>query len=228
MMQAPAVELLRVVKLFGTTPALIHVDLSVPAGSVCAVLGGNGAGKSTLLRVIASAVRPTAGTVRVHGHDVVGAPREVRRLVDLMPAGGGFYPELSAVENLRFALGMRAIPERAAQIADVLQRVGLREAADDPTRTFSTGMLRRLAVARLLLTRPCVALLDEPYGALDDEGRSLVDELLDDIRSSGRTAIVVTHEHERARALADLTCWLHRGVVLDGAAPRPGVVGAPA
>lgn len=193
----------------------------MPAGSVCAILGGNGAGKSTLLRVVATALRPTSGIVRVHGRETTTEAGEVRRLIDLMPASGGCYPELSAVENLSFALGMRGSPERAAEISEVLERVGLRGVADDRARTFSTGMLRRLAVARLLLTRPRVALLDEPYGPLDDEGRSLVDGLLEDVRSQGRTALVVTHEHERARAIADSTCWLQHGQVLDDASQRP-------
>lgn len=228
MTSAPAIDARRVVKLFGSTPALVRVDLLVPAGSVCAILGGNGAGKSTLLRVIATALRPTSGTVRVHGRETTSQAGEVRGLIDLMPSDGGCYPELSAAENLRFALGMRGVPERAAEISGVLERVGLRGVADDRARTFSSGMLRRLAVARLLLTRPRVALLDEPYGPLDDEGRSLVDALLTEVRSQARTALVVTHEHDRARAVADSTCWLHRGQVLDDAAQRPVITPAQA
>ena len=223
---ALAIDARRLVKLFASTPALLRVDLSVPAGAVCAIVGGNGAGKSTLLRVLATAVRPTSGTARIHGYDVVGEPQAARALIDLMPAGPGCYPELSAEENLRFALAMRGAPERAAEIPATLDRVGLRRAGRDPTRTFSTGMLRRLAVARLRLARPAVALLDEPYGALDEDGRQLVDELLADVRSSGRTAVLATHEQNRAGALADMICRLERGGVVssDGAVPRDGRV----
>lgn len=207
-----AVATRRLTKLFGTTPALLRAELEVPAGTVCALVGGNGAGKTTLLRILATAARPSSGSASVHGLDVAAQAGAVRRLVDFLPADGGVYLELSALENLRFCVGMRALPTSVDELAEALARVGLAGVADERLRTFSSGMLRRVGLARLIVTRPRVALLDEPYGGLDVEGRDLLDGLLRETRDEGRTAIVATHEQERATALADVVCHLERGI----------------
>lgn len=212
-----AVEARRLAKLFGAVPALLRADLTVPAGTVCAVLGANGAGKTTLLRVLASALRPSAGTGMIYGRDLAIERAAVRALVDLLPTAGGAYPELSALENLRFAARMRGIAARDGVLADALGRVGLSRVADERLRTFSTGMVRRVGLARFHVTRPRLALLDEPYAGLDDDGRGLVDELLSDIRAEGRAAVFATHERDRAAAVADQVVLLDRGVVLAAA-----------
>lgn len=215
-----AVDTAGLVKLFGATPALVRIALTVPAGTVCALTGANGAGKSTLLGVLSTALRPTLGTAQVHGHDVVRRGDVVRGLVDLLPSAGGAYPELSGEENLRFALRLRGQGDRVGAIGSALDRVGLESVASDPARTYSSGMLRRLGLARVLLSRPAVALVDEPYGALDGDGRALVDELLCDIRASGRTALVATHERGRVERLADALHRLERGVLVDSTSGR--------
>ncbi len=215
----PAVETRALVKLFGATPALLRVDLTVPRGSVCAVVGGNGAGKSTLLRVLATVVRPTSGAAWVNGRNVVAEADDVRRCVDLLPATGGLYAELSAVENLRFALQMRGVAATRSELLASLTRVGLGPVADDRAGTYSTGMLRRLGLARVRLTAAPVLLLDEPYGGLDEEGRQLVDELLAVAPAAARTVIVATHERDRVCAVADRVERLDRGVVVPVAAP---------
>lgn len=219
----PAVEAGQLVKLFGATPALVKVDLRVPAGSVCAATGDNGAGKTTLLRILATAARPTSGWLRIHGVDAVADPIRVRSMLDFVPAGGGSYPELTAAENLRFAAAMRGAALQG-EIELALRRVGLSREADVPVRELSTGMTRRLSLARLLVTRPRLALLDEPYASLDEEGRELVDELVDEFRAEGRTTIVATHERARVRALADHVVLLRHGLVV----PRETVQPAPA
>ena len=216
----PAVATCALVKLFGSTPALLRVDLEVPRGSVCAVVGGNGAGKSTLLRVLATVVRPTSGNAWVSGRHVVADAEDVRRSVDLLPAAGGIYAQLTAVENLRFALRMRGVTASPGELRAALARVGLGAVADDRAGTYSTGMLRRLGLARIHLTPAPVLLLDEPYGGLDQAGRQLVDELLASAPAIGRTVIVATHECERVRALADRVERLDRGVLVTSPAAR--------
>lgn len=200
-------------KLFGSTPALVRADVDVRAGSVTVLLGANGAGKSTLLRVLAGALRPTAGSASVWGFDVGADTAAVRRAVDLLPAAGGVYFELSAIENLRFCARMRRLPHGDRELLDALERVGLRAVADAPVGTYSTGMVRRVGLARLLLTRPRLALLDEPYAALDEEGRALLEALLDEARREGRSALVATHERDRSFAIADCVYQLDRGLV---------------
>lgn len=193
----------------------MRADIDVPPGCVAILLGPNGAGKSTLLRLLAGALRPSAGSARVWGHDVVAEPAAVRRAVDFLPAAGGMYLELSALENLRFCARMRGLAHGEAELREALDRVGLLSVAGDKIGTYSTGMVRRAALARLLVTRPQLALLDEPYGALDEEGRALLDEILDETRRDGRSALVATHERDRSVALADRVYELERGLVSD-------------
>lgn len=217
---AVAVEARGLTKLFATTPALIRVDLTVPAAAVVALLGGNGAGKTTLLRVLATSLRPTSGKAHVFGADVTADGRAVRRLIDFLPASGGVYPELTGRENLRFCARMRG-SETASTIDGVLACAGLARVADDPARTYSSGMLRRLGLARLMLTRPRLALLDEPYAGLDEEGRELLDGFLGELRARGGSALLATHEQDRALTVADGVCRLERGLVVDAEPPDP-------
>lgn len=200
-------------KLFGTNPALVRVELQVGSGEICALLGGNGAGKSTLLRILATLVRPTSGTAKICGHDVVAEPLRARGRVDLLPAGGGSYPDLTAMENLRFTMAMRGLAVPDADLAAALRWAGLGSVTDDRVRGYSTGMRQRLGLARMSLTRPPVALLDEPYGALDSSGRELVDSLLASLRAEGTAVLAATHEHDRVRALADHVYKLDRGML---------------
>jgi heme exporter protein A len=209
-----AVATERLTKLFGSVPALIEVDLQVPVGSVCAVVGANGAGKTTLLRLLSTGLRPTGGSARILGRDVLSRSDEVRALVDLLPAQAGLYPELTARENLRFALRMRGLPAGAEALDQALAWAGLGAAADAPACALSTGMARRLGLARLRLARAPVLLLDEPYGAVDEEGRSLVDELLAEARGRGATALVASHERGRLGEVADELVELERGCVV--------------
>lgn len=212
-------------KLYGSVPALIEVDLDVEPGAVCAIVGPNGAGKTTLLRILATATRPTSGTARVFGADVVADADYVRALLDLLPAAGGVYAELTARENLRFACRMRGLDADDVTLEGALEWAGLQEAGDTLARTFSTGMLRRLGLARLRLSRPALLLLDEPYGAIDEEGRALVDELLLEARREERAAVLATHDRERALAVADRLLELRRGVAVPEG--EPAAVGAP-
>ena len=214
-----AVEAHGLVKVFGVTPALVGVDLVVPPGAVCGLVGANGAGKTTLLRCIAAALTPTRGSVTVLGRDTRRRAADVRALVDVVPASGGAYPELNAAENLRFALAMRGIRAAEAPLGEALARAGLLQAADDPVRSYSSGMVRRLALARAMLTRPPLLLLDEPYATLDDDGRDLVDAIVADARRDGRSVVLSTHDRERLVELADVVVELAGGASLP--APTP-------
>lgn len=208
-----AVDVRGLVKVFGVTPALVGVDLLVPRGTVCGLLGGNGAGKTTLLRCVATALRPTQGTVSVLGHDSSRRPTDIRKLTDLVPTAGGAYPDMTARENVQFSLAMRGCRLRKERIDEALLRAGLQGVGDELVRTYSSGMVRRLALARVLLTRPPLLLLDEPYAALDEEGRELVDDVLADARRDGRSVLIATHDRVRIAARADAVVQLDRGAL---------------
>jgi heme exporter protein A len=206
-MSAPAVETTGLSRRYGRRWALSDVSLVVPAGQVVMLAGRNGSGKSTLLRVLATALRPDHGEVRVAGHDVRRELERVRRAVALLGHQSYLYEALSARENLEIAasfLGRRADPA-------LLARVGLEARADDPVASFSAGMRKRLALARVLLQAKPIVLLDEPYGELDPPGFALLDGVVGELRASGATVIMATHLVDHGRKLCDHALLLEAG-----------------
>ncbi|MGH7544778.1 MAG: ABC transporter ATP-binding protein, partial [Gemmatimonadota bacterium] len=167
-----------VFRRYGFHWALRGVDLDAERGSIVALIGANGSGKTTLLKVIATGLKATRGSVEVMGFDVAKEPDEVRRRVGLLSHYSYLYDELTALENLRFAAEMYGSDAGADALDGALRSVGLLPVRDAFVRTFSSGMKKRLALARASLHRPPVVLLDEPYGALDAAGLDWVDRLL--------------------------------------------------
>ena len=185
------------------------VTLRVAPGEVVGLLGANGSGKSTLLRILATLLRPHRGAVSVCGHDVVRAPDGVRQQIGYLAHVPGLYDDLTARENLRFAASMLDRP--AIEIDAALERVGLTRFAVDRVRGFSSGMQRRLAIARLMLARPRLLLLDEPYSNLDPAGIALINSLITDWSTGGAAALVVLHELAPAERVLDRTVSLADG-----------------
>lgn len=194
------------------------LSLRVDPGECVAVVGHNGSGKTTLLRVLSTVLRPTRGTGSIFGHDLVRDADGVRASCAMLNHGGGLYGDLTAAENLVFA--QRMMGERADMqaIKHALERVGMSAFANTRVRTFSSGMQRRTAVARLYLRDARLLLLDEPYNSLDGDGVSLVDELLASVRSKGGAAVVVLHDLERTNTEFDRVIELAQGRIVTGAA----------
>ncbi len=207
---APALRLQGVSKRFGWTWALRSVDLRLERGELLALMGPNGAGKSTLLKILATLVKPTEGEVRVLGHDPGEESGGIREKVGFLSAHGYLYDELTARENLRFAALMSGVTDWRDRAGEALDRVGLIRAADLRVGGYSSGMRRRLALARLLLRPLEMVLLDEPYASLDTEGIELVDELVEEMQEAGRTLVLASHQWGRTLEAAD------RVVVLEG------------
>jgi heme ABC exporter ATP-binding subunit CcmA len=205
----PAIDATAVARRFGSNWVLRGVTLRVDAGEVVGLLGANGSGKSTLLRILATLLRPHAGAARVWGHDVVRAAHEVRSRVGYLAHSPGLYDDLTARENLSFAAAMLA--REAREVDSVLDRVGLRAAGSQQVRGFSVGMKRRLALARLMLVRPRLLLLDEPYSNIDTDGIALINSLIADWAAEGVAALVVLHELAPATGVLDRTATLHDG-----------------
>jgi ABC-type multidrug transport system ATPase subunit len=204
---APAVRLRSITRVFGVTPAVVRVDLTVERGEVVLLRGPNGAGKSTLLRVIATALSPTYGSGDVFGFDLVRERERIRARVELLGHRTRLYEDLTAAENLRFACAMTGSDPDGVPRA--LDRVGLAEVADERVRGFSQGMRQRVAVARALLREPDLLLLDEPYAGLDTAARDAVDSAVAEARDAGRTVLLATHDVTRG-SLATRT------MVMDG------------
>lgn len=229
----PGIETRDLARLFRRSPALAGVSVRVDAGRAVAVLGANGAGKTTLLRILATALRPSFGSAAVDGIDVAERPEEIRPRVAFLPHGTGLYDDLTAVENLDFAAALLRIPgpDRGGRVRTALERVGLAEERDARVGRFSAGMRRRLALGRILLGHPRLVLLDEPYAALDAEGLTLVDELLDEWRGVGTTVLVATHAVERLAPRIDGWMRLDNGLLAEvggsGVTGRTAVTATP-
>ena len=153
-------------KTFGRRDVLRDVSFTVPRGGFLTLFGPNGAGKTTTLRLVATLLRPSTGSVAVAGHDLRDDPQPVRWAIGFISHEPLLYRDLTAEENLRFYADMYGLADPQRRIADLLERVELSHRRYDLTRTFSKGMLQRLAIARALLHKPCVLLLDEPHSGL--------------------------------------------------------------
>jgi len=194
-------------------PLLSGVDLSLGAGSLCVVTGANGAGKTSLLRLLAGLVSLTSGSATVAGIDLAnGDLRQLRRRVGWLGHEGSFYDDLSVQENLTFAA--RALERPVRDIGPALERVGLEHRTDTTTKQLSAGQRRRLGLAWLLIRRPELWLLDEPYASLDDSGREFFDDLLVDVVASGASVVVSAHDQLRSAALTPRTIVLAGGRVI--------------
>jgi heme exporter protein A len=201
------------VKSFGPTMALRGVSLSVPEGQFVTIVGPNGAGKTTLLRILATLSRPTMGMVKIGGRELPKGAAEVRKLIGLVSHQTLLYGDLSAQENLRFYGRMYDVPDLDERISQVLEQVGLAHRRRDPVRTFSRGMQQRLAIARAVLHRPSLMLLDEPYTGLDQDAAARLEAVMSAVGTEGRTVVMTTHDLERGLAVADRVAILAKGRV---------------
>ncbi|HEV8585676.1 MAG TPA: heme ABC exporter ATP-binding protein CcmA [Methylomirabilota bacterium] len=214
-MDAP-IRVADVRKVFGLVPVLESVSLEVRGGEAVALLGANGAGKTTLLKILATLLRPTRGTATVAGHDVVRDPEAVRRVIGVVAHGAWVYDDLTARENLRFWATLGGLEARADDVAAALAGVGLDRAADARVRTFSAGMKRRLSLARVMLARPRVLLLDEPFAGLDQRAKKWLEGRLEALKAAGAAMLMVTHSFGRELGVADRLAVLAGGrIALD-------------
>jgi heme exporter protein A len=224
----PAIEAVGLGRRHGRAWALVDVNLSIPQGTAVLVAGRNGSGKSTLLRVLAGALAPDLGTVRIEGCDARADRTGLRRHVALLAHHSYVYDSLSALENLRIPARLLGQPADRPRLLALLDELGLAARADDEVHTFSAGMRKRLAFARLLLQEPSVVLLDEPYAQLDPPGLRFVDQLVPRLKAAGKTVLIAEHLLERGAELCDRGVILERGrVAWTGAARElPAVAGA--
>jgi heme exporter protein A len=225
----PAVATVELARLFGRSAALAGVSLTVEMGRTVALLGPNGAGKTTLLRILATAIRPSYGSVSIDGIDALQDAEQVRGRVVYLAHVTGHYDDLTAQENLRFAATMFGWGEKeGGEVSrEALATVGLDVVSGQRVRTFSAGMRKRLALARVLVARPSLLLLDEPHAALDPDGMTLVDELIGLWKGAGVTVMVASHQADRVSSLADATVRLVAGLLAEvrGAGVTAGPVG---
>jgi heme exporter protein A len=205
------IEIERLVKSFGRKAVLKTIDLSVPAGQSVALFGPNGAGKTTLIRIIAGLSKASSGRVVLGGVDVGRASDALRRYIGVVSHNPLVYDSLTGEENLKFFGRMYDVPGLPQRIDEVLERVGLRARRKDVVRTYSRGMIQRLAIARAILHDPPILLLDEPDTGLDQQAADMLRTLLTELGSSDRTVLLTTHSLERGIEWADRALILNSG-----------------
>jgi heme exporter protein A len=204
---APAIALEKLSRHFGERTVLREITLDVPAGQTLAVLGRNGAGKSTLLRILATLLRPHSGNVTLLGEALPSRAWAVRGRVGLLGHEPLLYRDLTGRENLIYHARLHRVD--TDRVEEMLAAVGMDQRADDPVRSLSRGMVQRLTVARAVLHRPSLLLLDEPKSNLDPAAGELVEPLIG--RSSGATRVLTSHDPQAALAEADLVLALAGG-----------------
>ena len=210
MSSAPLVELRDIAVTAGSTPILRNIDLDVAPGEIVGLFGANGAGKTTLLRLIATLIRPAAGTGTVLGADLTEQDRyDVRHRIGMIGHIPGLYPELTIGENLRFAARVTGFPDDSVERA--LEAVGMLGAIDRLAGVSSHGMQRRAEFARELMIDRDLLLLDEPHSALDADAVELVNGLVEKIAADGGAAVLVSHDRDRVAAVAGRAVELEHG-----------------
>lgn len=215
----PAIEATQITKRFreDAPPALDNMSLIVPQGVIYGILGPNGAGKTTLLSILCGLLTPTAGTVRLAGHETISP--EVKRMLGVVPQEPAIYPTLTGRENLEYFGRMQGL--RGARLAERIQAcLGLAEIGDQADRRvehYSGGYKRRLNLVIGLIHEPRILILDEPTVAIDPHSRSLIHQRLRELHAAGVTILLTTHYMEEAEQLCHRVAIMNRGrVAVEG------------
>lgn len=203
---AAIIEINELTKMYGEQKAVDQLTLTIEKGEVFGLLGPNGAGKSTTILMLLGLIEPTSGTIRVNGIDPVRNPLEVKRQVGYLPDNLGFYPQMTGLDNLLYIGSLNGLSQmKAKKLAyELLEQVGLSEAAHKKTGTYSRGMKQRLGIAEVLMKEPEIIILDEPTLGLDPEG---VRDLLKLIRRLNEerkmTILLSSHQLHQVQQICD-------------------------
>jgi len=212
-----AIEVEQVTRCYGTLRALDAVTLTIERGEFFGLLGPNGAGKTTLIHILAGLTLATSGSARVMGHDVVGAYREARRALGVVPQELVFDPFFTVREALDFQSGYFGLRDNRDWIEEVMRHLDLTGRAETNMRALSGGMKRRVMVAQALVHKPPVIVLDEPTAGVDVELRQALWKFIRSLNQDGHTIVLTTHYLEEAEALCGRIAMLKQGriVALD-------------
>jgi len=213
-----AVKVEGLTKSFGTRLTLRGIDLEINQGESVVIFGPNGAGKTTLLKVLATIMNPSSGKVIIAGLDTKESAEEARHLIGIVSHNTFLYGNLTAYENLDFYSRLYDVPVRQKRIHEVVEMVGMTPRLHNRVATLSRGMQQRLSIARSLLHKPSIILLDEPETGLDRQANAMLWEIFQAEGEQKRTIVLTTHNLERGLELAGRVLILDKGmIVYDGA-----------
>jgi len=225
-----AIRVQELTKKYGSTDVLRGIDLSVQVGEVLVIIGPSGSGKSTLLRCLNLLERPTSGSIKILDVDITSKGVDLpslRRKVGMVFQSFNLFPHLSVLENVMEGptTVLRLSKEESRKRAlSLLMKVGVESHSEKKPRNISGGQQQRVAIARALAMEPKVLLFDEPTSSLDPELRSEVLDVMRALASEGMTMVVVTHEMEFARGVADRIIFIDNGVIIEEGKPREVLV----
>ena len=222
-MDAAFVNVEQLTKKYGEFSAVREINFSIEQGEVFGLLGPNGGGKSTTISMLTGLYPPTAGSIRIAGLDAVREARQVKRIIGVVPQDIALYPALSARANLRFFGEMFGLAggELRARVESVLEYVAMSERANDPVRTYSGGMKRRINLAVGLINNPQVLFLDEPTVGVDPQSRNHIFESVERLnQEAGMTVLYTTHYMEEAERLCKRVAIIDRGQIIALDTPR--------
>jgi ABC-2 type transport system ATP-binding protein len=221
MTTTPAIEIAGLTKSYGDHAVLGGVQLSVPSGTVFALLGANGAGKTTVVRILSTLLRADGGTAAVNGYDVATEPAKVRESISLTGQFAAVDEILTGRENLVLVAQLRHLEDAGGIADELLARFDLTDAAGRRVATYSGGMRRRLDIAMSLIGDPPVLFLDEPTTGLDPQSRIEVWKTVRELAGQGTTVLLTTQYLDEAEHLADRIAILHEGrIIADGTLPE--------
>jgi len=213
----PVIDVKNLTKKYGDVTAVDHVTYSIEKSEIFGLLGPNGAGKTTTILMFLGLIRPTEGTAVVNGADIIQNPLLARKNVGLLPENVGFYPNLTAKQNLSFYAELAEVPKEtaASRIEKLLGLVGLSEKREAKVSTFSRGMRQRLGIAQSLVRDPKILILDEPTQGIDPEGTRDMRELIRLLsKEQGKTVIFTTHLLHEINRLCDRVAIMKQGAVI--------------
>lgn len=214
------IEVHHLVKRFGLKTVLRDLEFQAAPGEFVALLGPNGSGKTTFLRILSSLLRPTFGEVKVSGYRLPGEAAAIRSCLGVVSHQPLLYGDLTAVENLRFFGLLYGIEHLDKRITEVIELVGLSARRNDLVRTFSRGMQQRLAIGRAVIHDPDVVLFDEPYTGLDQDASAMLDIVLHQVASRGKTIVMTSHDLMHTSELASRFDVISRGVITASATTK--------
>ena len=211
-----AIQINNIFKRFVEVTAVDGLSLNIKEGEIFGLLGPNGAGKSTTINILSGILQPTSGSAFVGGYDITVDSANVKRLIGVCPQHSAYYKYLTGRENIKLFGDLHGMPtalikERSNHL---IEKIGLEEAADRKSSTYSGGMVRRINLAMALINDPEIAFLDEPTVGMDPQSRRATWDFIKEFRQSGKTVILTTHYIEEAEELADRVGIIDHGILI--------------
>ncbi len=219
MTEPVAIEVKELTRVYDSFTAVDHISFSVPEGQICGYLGPNGAGKTTTIKMLTGLIKPTSGTARIGGFDILQQPLEVKKRIGYVPESGALYEKLTPEEYLQLVGRLYHLEEKFLEqrIGEFLNLFHLQKNANQRMDTFSKGMKQKIVIAAALIHNPEVIFFDEPLNGLDANAALLIKELIRKLADQGKTIFYSSHILEVVEKICDRVIILNKGnIVADG------------